>query len=1244
MNKKFSTLMASLLCVSAFSIHAADKTPVKIANLVDGKYIIKANGADSALVATADEGTAVKVDEFDKGTQLTLTKTVDGKTTVWVMKMDGRTVYAYTGNGQNGYWTDDAENTTASFKITAVTGSEDVATIVANKSSHRGTTQNLSGKTVVTRDANSTVVGFKTAAGAYSQFSFIAVPAKAPEGQTLADLKTNQTFLLQIDDLYVGAADNLLKATAGNGIQLAGRITNENGFAWVQANGGYQNVATGLYLNLTDGKLTLGKKPAEITTDGNALLVGGQVAGSAVVLESSTALPFVKCKDLSAPNTVYDGGTYLLVAGGEVIAGDQTSAAYDETAASQLWRIEVVKKGTNAYVAQFKNVATDKYLTVNGTYVYAEVTSYDSTTGKITLANGFTLMTDVNTYVNENLGETTVGGQAQSFGLGEREAATLNAGQLKWYEKTGFSVAIKGWNATSEDWDVTLKDNVFVGQLKPKKFDGTTMVDAADGDKVFFLQNGNGKYIVALTNLAEGYNEKSYKLTEVSKDALVRDIKKTGAQDYFGAFSFSHLTSTLDVQKITEIEGICVYSYNQNAKKFTHVGDVGRLDFNKVSYLAVEADDSYQLKPVQIKLGSDKIADWKEILSAKFFTVEDITTNAAKGYLIANGFDYPWIDDKVSFSANVRNVLEAQWALTYNEEAAKYVFTNRENPSVVYTLPNALYTTSKANTYNVDNRTLVIKPIEGTAATDGYKRLGDVKNQKFNIGYYSSVFNGNAWMTENHASDHTLGLDVDKEKASVWTATEYAAPYTAKENPATYEMEYTKSDSIYVISSLGYWNAKKEKQEVVLDTLKVVAYSFTNQYGEPMKYENGKYIADKEKAADNLKFTLRENRGHLNLRPVSFSAKEDATEALEHQTFVSGHNDEMAVDWYFDNKMYAGDAADGILANTGLYERTENDLFDVVATDAPMYRKVAKDLDVIAIHRDSNDKETLYESNGFLGLDNTVQFDKIAPAMIADTGMVSNTYRPTYLLAVGATVTPAGKYCPVHGADADCKDEHLLDIPGWVTGRYLVNLKDTAIAWDAANKHKDGNPYTNTENLYRLGFVKATHINDTLAIAAAKPAAKDSIYVGDGALTAATFAFRYVDQAAGSFVIETADYVTLPSKDAGKLNDNEGYIKWMNGVVVVVPNIKDADIFNMTENYEGEPTANEAIAAEGVQVIGGKGAVTVQGAAGKVITVANVLGQTIANQVAASDNVTIAAPAGVVVVAVEGEATKVVVK
>ena len=102
------------------------------------------------------------------------------------------------------------------------------------------------------------------------------------------------------------------------------------------------------------------------------------------------------------------------------------------------------------------------------------------------------------------------------------------------------------------------------------------------------------------------------------------------------------------------------------------------------------------------------------------------------------------------------------------------------------------------------------------------------------------------------------------------------------------------------------------------------------------------------------------------------------------------------------------------------------------------------------------------------------------------------------------------------------------------------------------------------------------------------------------------------------------------------------YLYSLNGKLGFTANKDEALAFTLGA---GDPTANEAIAAEaGVQVIGGQGVVTVQGAAGKVVTVANILGQTIANQVAASDNVTIAVPAGIVVVSVDGEATKVVVK
>lgn len=80
---------------------------------------------------------------------------------------------------------------------------------------------------------------------------------------------------------------------------------------------------------------------------------------------------------------------------------------------------------------------------------------------------------------------------------------------------------------------------------------------------------------------------------------------------------------------------------------------------------------------------------------------------------------------------------------------------------------------------------------------------------------------------------------------------------------------------------------------------------------------------------------------------------------------------------------------------------------------------------------------------------------------------------------------------------------------------------------------------------------------------------------------------------------------------------------------------------------EGDPTSNESIAdaAEGVKVIAGNGVVEIQGAAGKNVVITNVLGKVVASTVLTSDDATIAAPAGIVVVSVDGEAAvKAVVK
>ena len=75
------------------------------------------------------------------------------------------------------------------------------------------------------------------------------------------------------------------------------------------------------------------------------------------------------------------------------------------------------------------------------------------------------------------------------------------------------------------------------------------------------------------------------------------------------------------------------------------------------------------------------------------------------------------------------------------------------------------------------------------------------------------------------------------------------------------------------------------------------------------------------------------------------------------------------------------------------------------------------------------------------------------------------------------------------------------------------------------------------------------------------------------------------------------------------------------------------------------PTSLSPTQQKGVKVIAGNGTVEIQGAAGKNVVITNVLGKVVASTVLTSDNATIAAPAGIIVVAVDGEeAVKAVVK
>lgn len=358
-----------------------------------------------------------------------------------------------------------------------------------------------------------------------------------------------------------------------------------------------------------------------------------------------------------------------------------------------------------------------------------------------------------------------------------------------------------------------------------------------------------------------------------------------------------------------------------------------------------------------------------------------------------------------------------------------------------------------------------------------------------------------------------------------------------------------------------------------------------------------------------------------------------------------------------------------------------NSAFAAKKVDNPLYRRFNTALEgnedgsdkpaVVNFYRvNATDKEYLYEDAtsgyskdlnfNFLGVEDKGVAGK-NPAMYVDTAYVDRgdlNLKPQYMLVLNPEfVAGETNICDATN-HAHATEEEAMACPhssftrDSLHGRFLINLKDSV------DYHKNtalAAKYQWYQKYTRLGFVEATHVGDSLIIKNSvytgnnkqiNPkkettwASKDTINLNSADHKSVTFSFRLLNNNSNDFLIESEGASAIAPL-AG------GWVKIQNGVPVIANGNynevgKDAEVFNV-EVATTAPTANEAVAAE-VSVVAAQGAIIVKGAAGKVVTVANILGQTIANQVAASDNVTIAAPAGVAVVTVDGEATKVIVK
>ena len=155
-------------------------------------------------------------------------------------------------------------------------------------------------------------------------------------------------------------------------------------------------------------------------------------------------------------------------------------------------------------------------------------------------------------------------------------------------------------------------------------------------------------------------------------------------------------------------------------------------------------------------------------------------------------------------------------------------------------------------------------------------------------------------------------------------------------------------------------------------------------------------------------------------------------------------------------------------------------------------------------------------------------------------------------------------------------------------------------------------------------FVEAKRVatKDTLVIASTEKALKND------AVKPYQFKFPFVDGEEGAVYVQ---------------NENNQYLRIINEYVTLTSKEEEAIAVNVVTTEA--PTANEGVEVSEVKVIAGEGQVTIASAAGKKVVISNILGQVVANAVLTSDNAAIAAPQGVVVVAVEGEeAVKAIVK
>ena len=888
------------------------------------------------------------------------------------------------------------------------------------------------------------------------------------------------------------------------------------------------------------------------------------------------------------------------------------------------------------------------------------------------------------------------GAKFATFTLVEADGIALNAKQIN--TKLGIQDAANGVKLTfNPDRNNTSLENPFSDVAFIAK-------DARDGSFVYVTRKADNQYLHVDTAYTNKNSDKF--LAFNYKKALSTDLADQGK--FLFTYFPSHDSLVIQVKQATRLSASVkdwkkalttagnktIIANNKTAKNYVTIQDLVKADEIRIVTIADVKETDITLGFTGcVQAGTDKVS-----LEDGLYVIQNAETNKYLASPIhVDGAASEWVTvDKAE--QNVMHMPAYQWVVLKTKTSEYFLstspvnVTNREYPS----LKNPAYNTTDKVLKNgaswqltqaegsklyyckaLSSDSLVITKITDKNILGdkylGYKYLTDdelmITNYAFNyfnpytMDKYIAQVEGDT--TLNALQEEATFFELVKQNDNKTVAYGYTVDATvqarieglAQLERATYQIKAGKN-----MIAVG-----KENRYVLTENLAPATFYFK----ENNETEKGCYYAFID--ADDV------NKDNLSFNNKLGVADQSLKALLQEQVIAEVRTSAFRIG----------------LADQPLYRRFNHVELDGAVEgneDATKLLKF-KEAYVGDYLMDETNKNFMREDMDYLG---------IGAKNIAKAGLSFNVrpfnigksaqyqIKPQYLVYVSETENKGteGKPCDatnhkhMNANGEPCGPEDCIHatpaVPGFNRYKLLVSFADSAEAKDVVK----GEELYHFGKYHRVGFVDAVEQDSVLYILGEhfeNVATKDlsmedikkvvkginlKVAVTEDTHHNYTWSFRYIDPAKAANEVEEDRAFLIESNVEPKGNKGESiaptnaaWLKNQNNCLVLSDPEEsefeeaktggdNALIFNIEKGSADDmATDNEEIATSEVTVIAGEGNVTIAGAAGKKVVVSNILGQVVANTVITSDNATIAAPAGVVVVAVEGEeAVKAIIK